>query len=68
MIEPAGRTFICSVTFIDIVRYSEASIAQQMTMKARLNAAIARAVDGVAESERIILDTGDGAAICFLGD
>lgn len=68
MIEPTGRTFICSVTFIDIVRYSEASIAQQMAMKARLNRAIAQAVDAVAESERIILDTGDGAAICFLGD
>lgn len=68
MSEPSGRTFICSVVFIDIVRYSQVSITQQMAMKSRLNAAIAQAVEGVVDSERIILDTGDGAAICFLGD
>ena len=37
-------------------------------MKSRLNEIIGEAVDGIAEAERIILDTGDGASICFLGD
>lgn len=68
MHEHAGRTTICSIVFIDIARYSEAVDALQLAMKARLNAAISEAVAGVAEQERVILDTGDGAAICFLGD
>jgi hypothetical protein len=39
-----------------------------MAMKARLNEHIWDAVTDIAESERIVLDTGDGVAICFLGD
>ncbi len=68
MIEQVGRTIICSIVFIDIVRYSEAPDSLQLAMKATLNAAIAEAVAALASSERVILDTGDGAAICFLGD
>ena len=37
-------------------------------MKARLNEHISDAVAQIAEAERIVLDTGDGVAICFLGD
>ncbi len=68
MVEQAGRTIICSIVFIDIVRYSEAPDSLQLAMKARLNAVIAEAVAAIAPQERVILDTGDGAAICFLGD
>jgi len=68
MIEQVGRTIIGSIVFIDIVRYSEAPNSRQLAMKARLNAVIAEAVVALASSERVILDTGDGAAICFLGD
>jgi hypothetical protein len=68
MSEQAGRTMICSIVFIDIARYSEAPDSLQLAMKARLNAAIAEAVAAVAPQERVILDTGDGAAICFLGN
>lgn len=68
MSEPTGRTIIGSVVFFDIVRYSEATDARQLTMKAQLNGAIAKGVESIAPSERVILDTGDGSAICFLGD
>ena len=68
MSEPAGRTIICSIVFIDIVRYSEAPVSHQLAMKERLNEAIAEAVGAVSEAERLVVDTGDGAAICFLGD
>jgi hypothetical protein len=37
-------------------------------MKSALNRAIEGALSKVAEADRIMLDTGDGAAICFLGD
>ena len=63
-----GRTTICSIVFLDIVGFSTASDARQMAMKARMNEHISDALADIAESERIVLDTGDGAAICFLSD
>ena len=57
-----------TVVFVDIVDYSRTMLAQQMELKQRLNAIVARALEATAASERITLDTGDGAGICFLGD
>ncbi len=68
MLERVGRTIICSVVFMDIVGYSKEADETQMSMKALLNDLLTRALSGIAESERLILDTGDGAALCFLGD
>jgi len=53
--------------FMDIVKYSSQSVEQQMKWKARFNAYLGEAIRDVPESERVILDTGDGAAVCFLG-
>lgn len=63
-----NRTFICSVVFIDIVEYSKKSVAEQLRIKEHFNALLARALADVPAKDRIILDTGDGAAISFLGD
>lgn len=63
-----NRTFICSVVFIDIVEYSKKSVAEQLRVKEQFNALLARALADVPAKDRIILDTGDGAAISFLGD
>lgn len=63
-----GRTIIGSVVFLDIVAYTKSSDRHQLAMKTALNDAVAQALEGIAENERIILDTGDGCAICFLGD
>ncbi len=38
-----------------------------MTWKKRFNGYLSNAIREVPESERVILDTGDGAAVCFLG-
>lgn len=62
-----SRTWLCSVLFTDIVNYSSQSVELQMKWKARFNGYLAEAIQDVPESERVILDTGDGAAICFLG-
>jgi tetratricopeptide (TPR) repeat protein/class 3 adenylate cyclase len=62
-----GRTWLCSVVFMDIVKYSSQSVELQMKWKARFNGYLASAIGDVPEDERVILDTGDGAAICFLG-
>lgn len=64
----AGRTIIGCIVFLDIVAFSKTPDARQMAMKNRLNEAIASAISDIAETEHIILDTGDGAAICFFGD
>jgi class 3 adenylate cyclase/Tfp pilus assembly protein PilF len=61
------RTWLCSVVFTDIVDYSSQSVELQMKWKRRFNGYLTEAIQDVPENERVILDTGDGAAICFLG-
>ena len=67
--QPAiNRTFICSVVFLDMVEYSKKPVAEQIFFKERLNTLLTEALANVAPNDRIILDTGDGAALSFLGD
>ncbi len=68
MPERASRTFICSVLFLDIVEYSRKPVAEQLRLKDSFNALIATAIQEIPPADRIILDTGDGVAINFLGD
>ena len=63
-----NRTLICSVLFIDIVEYSRKPVVEQGHLKDRFNTLLSEALRGVAINDRIILDTGDGAAISFIGD
>lgn len=66
--ESSGRTLVCSVLFLDIVEYSKKSVAEQLSLKKSFNAVLSRALEAVATRDRVIVDTGDGAAIAFLGD
>jgi class 3 adenylate cyclase len=66
--EPSRRTLLVTVVFVDIVDYSARMVTQQAELKTRLNDMIARALEQVPAADRMILDTGDGAALCFLGD
>jgi class 3 adenylate cyclase len=68
MNEQSNRTFVCSVLFLDIAEYSKRSVAEQMTLKQRFNALLGQVLQNVAVNDRIVLDTGDGAAISFLGN
>jgi hypothetical protein len=63
-----NRTFICSVIFLDIVEYSKKTVEEQIMLKKRFNTLIAETLTDIPVNDRIILDTGDGAAIGFLGD
>jgi len=63
-----NRTVICSIVFVDIVEYSKKTVARQLAMKGWFNDLLSEALQHVAQTDRIILDTGDGAAICFPGD
>src|SRR5271154_5464501 len=66
-IKKMNRTWLCSVVFMDIVNYSSQSVELQIKWKDRFNGYLASAIKNVQEDERVILDTGDGAAACFLG-
>jgi class 3 adenylate cyclase len=68
MAEHTNRTLLCSVLFLDIVGYTQYTVAEQIALKERFNAVLTDAIAGVATDDRIILDTGDGAAVSFLGD
>ena len=63
-----NRTFICSVVFLDMVEYSKKPVAEQIFFKERLNTLLTQALANIVPNDRIILDTGDGAALSFLGD
>ena len=64
----AGRTRVGSVLFLDIVDYSKRDVTEQVRLKQRFNLVMASALGHVEPDERVVVDTGDGAAITFLGD
>jgi class 3 adenylate cyclase len=65
---PNDPTAECAVLFVDVVRYSEQPLAAQRSIKHRINAAVRQATVRLAPGERVLLDTGDGVAIAFLGN
>ncbi len=66
--EESGRTRVCSVLFIDIVEYSRRDVAEQVRLNNMFNLEMSSAHGHVEPEERVVVDTGDGAAITFLGD
>lgn len=68
MAEESGRTLVCSVLFVNIVAYSKKAVAEQYEIKRRFNGMVAGALELLKRRDRVIVDTGDGAAIVFLGD
>ncbi len=68
MVESTSRTLVCSVLFLDIAEYSRKPVAEQLQLKQAFNRILGEALDQVAPRDRIILDTGDGAAVTFMGD
>ena len=68
MEERDNKTIICSVLFLDIVEYSQKAVSGQISLKDGFNVFLSTALNDIPVKDRIILDTGDGAAISFLGD
>jgi class 3 adenylate cyclase len=66
--ERTSQTFVCTVLFLDIVEYSRKPVAEQLLIKERFNHHVSQAIQDIALPDRIILDTGDGVAVNFLGD
>jgi len=68
MKEQQDRIWLCSVVRIGIVGYAQLSEAQQAAIKARLNALSNLVTAEVLDDERMVVATGDGVALCFLGE
>jgi class 3 adenylate cyclase len=68
MASDSGRTLVCSVLFLDIAEYSRRDVAEQVRLKQHFNKVLTDALETIEALERVVIDTGDGAAIAFLGD
>ena len=66
--EGSGRTLVCSVLFLDLIGYSKKTVTDQHEAKHQFNSALTEALELLSRRDRVIVDTGDGAAIVFLGD
>ncbi len=62
------RTLLCTILFMDLVGYSARSVDDQVAIKRRLNELVTRTLREAPPEGRLAIDTGDGAALCFLGD
>jgi class 3 adenylate cyclase len=66
--DAGSRTLVCSVLFLDIAGYSQRGVTEQIRLKERFNEVLAMTLADLATRDRVVIDTGDGAAIAFLDD
>lgn len=66
--DESGRTLVCSVLFLDLIEYSKRAVSEQHDVKQVFNRALGEALDLLQRRDRVVVDTGDGAAVVFLGD
>ena len=66
--ELASRTLVASVLFVDIAGYSRLGVTQQVKLKQTFNEVLTAALEHVEPRDRVVIDTGDGAAVAFLDD
>lgn len=65
--EPSrNHTWLCSVVFVDVVSYTRNLMDGQIAVKEYLDSEIRRYLSECHPDDYILLDRGDGAAICFL--
>lgn len=62
------RTWLVSVLFVDMVKYSTQSQEVQAQWRGRFKSYLGEGLKQVHEHDRVILDCGDGAAVVFLGE
>lgn len=66
--ERNNRTWLCSILFLDIVGYSKLFVDRQMEIKQHFCQLVTQSLKDLTKNDLIILDTGDGLAISYLGD
>ena len=67
MFERINKTSICSIVFLDIIDFTKKTDAEQIDAKNKFNNLINHALKDIAQNDRIILDTGDGVVIAYMG-
>lgn len=60
------RTWLCCVAFLDVVGFTKHHMQAQLAIKSHLDAQVQRLLGRHAKDDYILLDRGDGAAVCFL--
>ena len=60
------QTLMAAVVFADLVGFSKKSVPGQLAAKDALTAILQRLVSPYPKESRVVLDTGDGAAVGFL--
>ncbi|MDO8350809.1 MAG: AsmA-like C-terminal region-containing protein [Gallionella sp.] len=60
------RTTTAAVVFFDIAGYTKQHDSRQIELKQQFSQLLTKSLESLGVSERIILDTGDGAAVGFL--
>jgi hypothetical protein len=63
---PIDRSTSATVLFFDMVGYTKLSVNKQIEVKGQFNQLVSDCLAEQGEGERVILDTGDGAAIGFM--
>lgn len=63
-----GRTLMTAVLFVDLVGYSKKPVTDQMAAKGALRGFLQAVLAPLAPGSRVVIDTGDGAAVAFLAD
>ncbi len=66
--EKIRRNVLGTVMVLTLVGYTRQSVDDQVVLKERFNDLMDKALKGVPVDSRVVIDAGDGAAICFLGD
>jgi len=61
-----NRTWLCCVVFLDVVSFTRHHMQDQLSIKAHLDKQIQMLLKNHDEEGYILLDRGDGAAVCFL--
>jgi class 3 adenylate cyclase len=61
-----NRTWLCCVVFLDVVSFTKHHMQAQMAIKTHLDTQMQKLLASHARDDYILLDRGDGAAVCFL--
>jgi class 3 adenylate cyclase len=67
MVETADQSFATCTVFAEIVDYAKKPVAEQIKLTERFNALLEEALKKIVPEDRIILETGAGAAVSCLG-
>jgi hypothetical protein len=68
MTDRQGQSWLSSVVYVGAAGAVPAVDAERTAARAWLRGQIAAVVAAVPEHERLLVDTADGVAVCFLGD